>query len=298
VNAPVIWRQVAVLSDAAHAERLSEWFEEAGAVSVTFEDAADQPLFEPKPGETPVWDATRVTALFEADADLDAVHAEMLRQAGDALLGNWREEVLADRAWERVWLEHFRPMRFGARLWIIPSGYPEPEQADAVPIHLDPGLAFGTGTHATTALCLEWLDGHDPAGQVVLDYGCGSGILAVAALALGAAEAHGVDIDPQALTASRDNGAKNGVAERLHLYAPRELPADFRADVLLANILANPLVELAPRLAGQVRPGGWIVLSGLLREQAEKVAAAYRPYFQWEPPAFRDEWVRLSGRRF
>lgn len=297
MNAPVFWRQIAVLSDAAHAERLSEWFDEAGAVSVTFEDAADQPLFEPKPGETPVWDATRVIALFEADADLDAVHARMLRHAGGAPLSNWREEVLADQAWERVWLEHFRPMRFGRRLWIIPSGFPEPDEAGAVPIHLDPGLAFGTGTHATTALCLEWLDGCELGGKTVLDYGCGSGILAVAALALGAAQAHGVDIDPQALIATRDNGEKNGVAERLRLYAPQELPADFPADVLLANILANPLIELAPLLAGHVRPGGWIVLSGLLREQAEKVAAAYRPFFALDAPRFRDEWVRLSGRR-
>lgn len=297
MSAPVFWRQVAVLSDAAHAERLSGCFEEAGAVSVTFEDAAGQPLFEPKPGETPVWDATRVIALFEADADLDAVHARMLRHAGGALLTNWREEVLADQAWERAWLEHFRPMRFGRRLWIIPSGFPEPDEADAAPVHLDPGLAFGTGTHATTALCLEWLDGCELSGKTVLDYGCGSGILAVAALTLGAREAFGVDIDPQALTATCGNAEKNAVAERLSVHAPQELPATLQADVLLANILANPLIELAPRLAGRVRPGGRIVLSGLLREQARSVAEAYRAYFEMEPPAFREEWVRLVGRR-
>lgn len=297
MSAPVIWRQVSVLSDAVHAERLSESFEDAGAVSVTFEDAADQPLFEPKPGETPVWDATRIIALFEADADLDAVHAQMLRQAGRAPLSNWREEVLADQVWERAWLEHFRPMRFGRRLWIIPSGFPEPDEAAAVPIHLDPGLAFGTGTHATTALCLEWLDDHDLGGEIVLDYGCGSGILAVAALTLGAQVAFGVDIDPQALIATRDNAEKNTVAQRLHIHSPQGLPATLQADVLLANILANPLIELAPVLAGHVRPGGWIVLSGLLQEQTESVAEAYRAYFKMEPPVFREEWVRLAGRR-
>lgn len=292
-----LWRQVSLLTDAAHAERLSDLFGEAGAVSVTFEDAADQPLFEPKPGETPIWEATRVVALFEADAELEQVRAQIMRQTASAPLMNWREEVLAEQIWERAWLEHFRPMRFGRRLWVIPTGFAEVEDTQAVSLHLDPGLAFGTGTHATTALCLEWLDGHDLTGASVLDYGCGSGILAVAALGLGAKEAFAVDIDPQALTATGDNAEKNAVAGRLRLSDPQALPAAFRADVVLANILANPLIELAPLLAGHTRPGGWIVLSGLLGEQAESVAAAYLPYFDLEPPAFREDWTRLCGQR-
>jgi ribosomal protein L11 methyltransferase len=189
-------------------------------------------------------------------------------------------------------------MRFGERLWICPGGQLPPVGTTPEPtiVWLDPGLAFGTGTHATTALCLEWLDQERPTGRRVLDVGCGSGILAVAALLLGAHRAHGLDIDPQALTASTDNATRNGVLDRLTLAAA-EAPWDTGYDVVLANILAEPLIELAPRIAQATRPGGAVVLAGLLTEQAEWVAAAYRPWFTMETPRERDGWTRLSGRR-
>ncbi len=189
-----------------------------------------------------------MVALFEADFDTAAIKAELQALLGPGYARRVSEEQVEDRAWERAWMDHFKPMRFGRRLWICPSTLELPEEAvGGVCVDLDPGLAFGTGTHATTALCLEWLDGEALSGKTVLDFGCGSGVLAVAALLLGAESAIGVDIDPQALLASRDNAAKNGVESRLTCFYPEQLPADFRADVVLANILANPLVELRRR---------------------------------------------------
>jgi ribosomal protein L11 methyltransferase len=222
-------------------------------------------------------------------------------------------EAVADRAWEREWLKDFRPMRFGRRLWVCPGGQRPPVSEDPqdrasdegapslepVLLELDPGLAFGTGTHATTALCLEWLDSgasHWLDGAEVIDYGCGSGILAVAALRLGARHAVAMDIDPQALIATRENAARNGVADRVQATDDPEC-GHAAADVLLANILAGPLVDLAPRLAGLVRPGGLIALSGLLLEQAGAVTDAYRPWFDIDLTGTRDDWGLLTGRR-
>lgn len=266
----------------------------ADAVSVTYRDAEDQPVLEPAPGETPLWDQVLVTGLFEADADLATLTA-LIRAQLPALEALDTRQV-EDQDWERAWMDDFRPMRFGQRLWICPS-WDEPPAGDAISILLDPGLAFGTGTHPTTALCLEWLDAHPPAGLEVIDYGSGSGILAVAALKLGAARVTAVDIDPQALTATRDNAARNGVDDaRLHVDYPEAL-GETTADLVLANILAGPLVELAPAMAGRVRPGRAIVLSGILREQADTVRQAYTAWFDMDPPAFREEWTRLTGRR-
>ncbi len=205
-------------------------------------------------------------------------------------------EEIADQDWERSWMDNFQPMRFGRRLWIVPSWHAAPEP-DAVNLLLDPGLAFGTGTHPTTALCLEWLDGQELAGRQVLDFGCGSGILAIAALLLGAERAVGTDIDPQALEASRDNASRNGIEPaRFPVYLPADLPQR-QADVLVANILAGPLVSLAPQLTGLVRPGGLLALSGILAEQAEEVRAAYSAHFDLDPTAEREGWIRISGRR-
>ena len=264
-----------------------------GAVSVTLEDAADDPVLEPGPGETPLWPTVIVKALFDSSTE----PATLERALADVLQGGPppRFEMLADRAWERVWLEDFRPMRFGRRLWVCPGGLPAGD-AEAIRIELDPGLAFGTGTHATTALCLEWLDGQDLAGCSVVDYGCGSGILGIAASRLGAAHVRAVDIDPQALIATRDNALRNQVAGTLTITAEPSL-APRSADVLLANILAGPLVELAPRFAAALGPGGRLALSGLLPEQADAVTAAYRPWFHIETTMARDGWVLLSGRR-
>ena len=290
------WIQLKLNTTGSQAEDLSDALVESGAVSVTFQDTHDNPVFEPLPGETLLWGDTDVIGLYDAETDMAEVVA-MLEQ--HPLLGagfRHKIEQLEDKDWEREWMDNFHPMRFGERLWICPSWRDVPDP-DAVNVMLDPGLAFGTGTHPTTALCLEWLDGQELAGQQVLDFGCGSGILAIAALLLGAREAVGTDIDVQAIEASRDNAQRNGVAdEKLALYLPEHMPA-MQADVLVANILAGPLVSLAPQLSGLVRPGGLLALSGILAEQGEEVAAAYAADFDLDPIVVRDGWVRISGRR-
>lgn len=263
---------------------------DAGAESITLEDAGDDPVLEPAPGSTPLWPHVRIKALFAASADPDALRASF----PDATF-----EHIADRAWEREWLKDFRPMRFGQRLWICPGGQRAPlDESVAAPclIELDPGLAFGTGTHPTTALCLEWLDAAQLQGRFVIDYGCGSGVLAIAALKLGAAGALAIDIDPQALLATRDNATRNGVAERLLVAAPDRAQHP-PADVLLANILAEPLVELAPAFAERVAVGGSIVLSGILQSQAAPVASRYAAWFDMRPATARDDWALLYGVR-
>lgn len=291
-----MWLQLSAATRETLADPLAEVWFGMGALSVSFEDEGDQPLFEPGPGETPIWNETRVIALFEADADIDRARSAAVARFGEAAFGGWRVEEIQDQAWERAWMEHFRTMRFGSRLWIVPTGFEPPEQDDAVCVALDPGLAFGTGTHPTTALCLEWLDGQDLQGRRAVDYGCGSGILAIAALLLGAESALAIDIDPQALAATRDNAEKNGVADRIRCRLPLDIPAE-PADLLLANILANPLIELAQTLADHVRPGGMLALSGILREQAEDVARAYAPYFELDAPEFQEDWTLLTGVR-
>jgi ribosomal protein L11 methyltransferase len=289
------WLQLTLEATPDNAERIADALSQLGAGAVTLQDGADQPLYEPPPGETPLWSATRVVGLFEADADMEALTAQLAKTLGLKTLPPWRVSPLEDKDWEREWMVNFKPMRFGARLWIVPSWSAPPDPA-AVNILLDPGLAFGTGTHPTTALCLEWLDGHGANYEQVIDYGCGSGILAVAAVKLGAQHVWAVDNDPQALIATRDNAAKNAVAEKITAVAPAALPQQ-QVPLLLANILAQPLIDLAGKFAQLVAPGGSIVLSGILHNQAEKVAAAYAPNFVMEPPVYREEWTRLCGVR-
>jgi len=263
-----------------------------GALSVTLEDAADDPILEPAPGALPLWPTVNMKALFDAQASREALLTLLHTHLGS--VPTHRFEHLDDRPWEREWLKDFKAMQFGQRLWICPDGM-RPDQTDAVIVDLDPGLAFGTGTHPTTALCLEWLDAHSLTGKTLIDYGCGSGILAIAALKLGASHALGVDIDPQALIASRDNATRNQVQDRLAVcLSDTGLPP---VDLMLANILAGPLAELAPRLAALTRPGGYIVLSGVLTDQAESVHNVYSPWFEMEPSVLRDGWTRLSGVR-
>ncbi|MGI9320941.1 MAG: 50S ribosomal protein L11 methyltransferase [Thiogranum sp.] len=290
------WQTLSLEAGELNPQQLSTFFEEQGALSVSFEDAADQPLFEPDPGTAPLWSATRITALFEATADISTLKQRLASTFGKTVIGRLHEDTLQDQDWERAWLDQFHPMQFGRRLWVCPAGQRPACDENAVLIDLDPGLAFGTGTHATTALCLQWLDGHPPVNAQVLDYGCGSGILAIAALKLGAATAWGVDIDRQALWASRENAARNGVAAGLSTGLPDTLP-DQCFDVLLANILANPLIELAPRLAGLIRSGGDLVLSGILGEQADAVRAAYERWFSLSETVERDGWVCVHGAR-
>ena len=265
-----------------------------GAIAVSLADAGDEPLLEPGPGETPLWQAVRLQALFEQAANPEVAAATLAALLGlpPAAIGI---EHVEDRVWEREWLKDFRPMRFGDRLWVAPTGQRPPAPASAV-LELDPGLAFGTGTHATTALCLEWLDREIRGSERVLDYGCGSGILALAALKLGAAFAVACDIDPQALTATRENAGKNGLAEHVRVAKSTDAIGE-SFDVVLANILARPLIDLAPRLSMLCREGGAIVLAGMLDHQADEVAAAYRPGFDIAPETEREGWTLLAGRR-
>ena len=266
-----------------------------GAQSVTLTDAGDDPVLEPAPGATPLWRDTRITALFAADADFERLRADLCRALSIDRLPDNHVESLHDRIWEREWLKDFRPMRFGQRLWVLPEGG-EAAPDDAIAVHLDPGLAFGTGTHATTALCLEWLDGIDVEGKTVLDVGCGSGILGIAALALGAKSVMAVDIDPQALTATRQNAVSNGVAERLETAA--ELDPDSKSfDLVVANILARILIEMADTICACIRPHANLALSGILAGQRPDVMAAYRPRIEFAAPRYRDDWALLSGTK-
>lgn len=289
------WLQLRLAIAPEQAPALEDALLGVGAVSVTFMDAEDQPIFEPDLGTTPLWSNTHLLALFEADVDESDLLAHLQLLTGGALPEHQLERI-EDQDWERSWMDSFQPMRFGRRLWIVPSWHAAPEP-DAVNLLLDPGLAFGTGTHPTTALCLEWLDGQQLNGLQVLDFGCGSGILAIAALLLGAEQAVGTDIDIQAIEASRDNAGRNGIdPARFPLYLPEQLPSD-QADVVVANILAGPLVELAQQIGERVKPGGLLALSGILAEQAEEVRAAYAARFDLDPTAEKDGWVRITGMR-
>lgn len=288
------WIQMKINTTGAQAEELGDALIENGAVSVTFQDTHDNPVFEPLPGETLLWGDTDAIGLFDAETDMELV---VMGLEACPLLGSGfahKIEQIEDKDWEREWMVNFHPMRFGQRLWICPSwrDVPDPE---AVNVMLDPGLAFGTGTHPTTSMCLTWLDGLDLQGKTVIDFGCGSGILAIAALKLGAASAIGIDIDPQAIQASRDNAERNGVSERLSLYLPHEQPDNLSADVVVANILAGPLRELAPLISVLPVKGGSLGLSGVLASQAESVCEAYQELFTLDPVAEKEEWCRITG---
>lgn len=297
------WLQLQLCTDPENAKILESLMEEAGAISVTMIDAADQPLFEPGPGETPLWNDILLTGLFSEDANSETIIAQLKSSFQAELLPAIKVETLQDKNWHRAWMDDFKPMRFGQNLWICPSWCEVPDP-DAVNIMLDPGLAFGTGTHPTTSLCLEWLDGQNIKQQTLIDYGCGSGILGIGALLLGAKKVHGVDNDPQALIATQDNCTKNSL--ELNTF-PSYLPEAFakkitdgeinKADGVLANILAGPLIELSEYLSALVAPGGWLLLSGILEEQASSVVDAYQPWFEIDKPVCQDGWVRINGVR-
>jgi len=280
-----------------HPEFAEEILLAHGAQSVTQVDAADDPVLEPAPGEAPLWPRTRTTGLFDERCDFAAVIAALRDTLPDGATAIITTAELEEQDWVRIWLRDWKPLKFGHHLWVSPRAkIGEIGDPQAVIVALDPGLAFGTGTHPSTALCLEWLAAADLQGKAVLDYGCGSGLLAVTALKLGAARASAVDIDPQALVATRENALVNGVADRLQAYAPSAFGAAPH-QVVLANILARPLIELAPRLCASLAPGGAIVLSGLLEAQAAEVAAAFTPWCEWSAPARLEGWIRLNGRR-
>ena len=288
------WIQIRINATAKTADKVSNMLLGRGAQAVTFMDAKDVPVYEPMPGETPLWGETEVMGLFDAETDPAPTIAFFQQIFGENV--GYKVEQLEDKDWVREWMDHFHPMQFGERLWICPSWRDVPNP-DAVNVMLDPGLAFGTGTHPTTALCLQWLDGLDLAGKTVVDFGCGSGILGIAALKLGAARVIGIDIDPQAIQASRDNAARNGVADQIELYLPADQPQDVEADVVVANILAGPLRELAPLIAGHGKAGSLMALSGVLESQAPELETIYGQWFEMDPTAVKEEWCRLSGRK-
>ncbi len=291
------WLQLRLDTRPDRVPALEEQMLATGAVAVTLEDNADQPVLEPAVGETPLWQQTRLAGLYPADTDMDAV----LAQFPPALLADahQRVEILEDKDWEREWIQHYQPMRFGQRLWVCPSWLAPPEP-DAVNLLLDPGLAFGTGTHPTTALCLAALDGMHLDGVDVVDYGCGSGILAVAALRLGARRALGVDNDPQALAATRDNARRNAIADPdLAVALPGAAaitPWQGGADLVIANILAGPLLDLSATLLALARPGATFLLSGLLESQADTLCRHYAPRLVLTVAGQQDGWVCLQGQ--
>ena len=286
------WIQLRINATAANAESMGDAMSECGALSVTFLDSKDTPIFEPLPGETRLWGETDVMGLWTADANMDVALTYLKEQFGQF---RYKLEALEDKDWEREWMDNFHPMRFGQRLWICPSWRDVPDP-NAVNVMLDPGLAFGTGTHPTTALCLEWLDGLELEGKTVIDYGCGSGILAIAALKLGAKRVIGIDIDPQAIEASLANAERNGVADQLELYLAGEKQLE-PADVLVANILAGPLQELAPAISELVKTNGPLALSGLLVEQQESVKQAYASGFTDFVVSEKEQWMRISAKK-
>ncbi|MEW8505595.1 MAG: 50S ribosomal protein L11 methyltransferase [Candidatus Thiodiazotropha sp.] len=288
-----MWLQLSIDCSETEAPLLELVFENLGACSVTLGDAGDQPLLETPPDSEQLWQHTQVSALFEGDQDPLILRDSLARFLDPELVARLRWQRIEEQVWERVWLEHFKPMAFGQRLWVCPAGE-KVEQEDAVVIQLDPGLAFGTGTHPTTALCLEWLDAQELTGKRILDYGCGSGILAIAALKLGAASAVAVDHDRQALIASRDNARKNDVSDRLITCLPDEL-TDTEFDLLVANILAAPLAQLAADFALRIRPGGRFALSGILEEQQADIVSCYLPFATLAAPTQRQEWILIKG---
>lgn len=268
----------------------------SGALSITTSDAEDQPILEPKPGETPLWQNLILTALFPENKNKEKVQNRLKHFLGEARTADLKWELLAEQDWERAWLDDYKPLQFGNTLWVGPHSFTPPNDVKAH-LFLDPGLAFGTGTHPTTFLCLEWLSEHDLQNKTLLDFGCGSGILALAALKLGALKVTGVDIDPQAIEASKDNATRNKIPlSQFDLRLFEEIAGIKPVDILIANILANPLIELANTLTAFLKPSGFIVLSGILEEQAVSVKEAYLSSIDWIETKTQDGWVRLVGQ--
>ena len=292
------WQEWVLETHSDRVELLEDWFFSQGALAVSLEDNADEPLLEPGPGETPVWQNVKVTALFAGDVDLEPIRAAL---PTELLAENSRSDITAlpDRAWERVWMDEFSPIQMGPRLWICPS-WTEPPDSAAINVYLDPGLAFGTGTHATTAMCLSALDDAIAGGEQVVDFGCGSGILAIAALRLGAACALGVDNDPQAITATRDNAERNRITpDSIEVVLPGNTAISAwtnHSDLVVANILAGPLLVLADELMELMKPGGKLMLTGVLSEQAPELIARYASV-NLEISETRDGWVLLTGQK-
>ncbi|RUO19032.1 50S ribosomal protein L11 methyltransferase [Aliidiomarina iranensis] len=289
------WIQLTLTTKESYGRQLGDILMANKAQAVTYRDAKDAPIFEPGPGEVPLWELTQVTGLYPAETDMQAVIKNLSKVSFLAKPLRYKTDQLEDKDWEREWMDNFKPIDFGNGLWVVPSWH-QPPVADAANILLDPGMAFGTGTHPTTSLCLQWLAEQDLTDKSTVDFGCGSGILGIAALKLGAVSCLGTDIDQQALKATHENAELNGVADKFSVYLPEEAP-EHKADVVIANILAGPLRELAPNLLAYLKPGGMIAMSGILVRQAEAVMAAYEPLIQFEPVRESGDWCFLHGRK-
>ena len=290
------WWQFSLNCRASELEQVEQLMLGLGALSISLSDAGDEPIYEPLPGDNPVWQESIVAATFDGTSDHEFLYRQLTRELPDHLASGIRLNTLQDQDWDQAYKQHFQPLQCAPDLWIVPS-WSEPPDPGATNIRLDPGLAFGTGSHPTTALCLAWLGANNINYRHLIDYGCGSGILAIAAIKLGAEQVVAVDIDTQALTACKSNMQVNRIgSEQIQVILPEELQAS-PTDLLIANILAGPLVDLAPRFAELIRPGGQILLSGILDTQLEEIQSAYRPCFKLDPASYRDEWVCISGKR-
>jgi len=290
------WWQLSVQSTAAELEQTENILLELGALSINIADARDEPLYEPLPGHTPVWQESIVTGMFNSEQTPEQLYHDVSHRLPAHQVASIRQTLLEDQDWVQAYRDHFYPIQCGENLWIVPSWRDAPDP-DAVNIELDPGLAFGTGGHPTTALCLGWINDHDIKGKTVIDYGCGSGILGIAACKFGARHVLGVDIDPQAIDASRENAERNAInPDQFELSLPQQMDSA-PVDLLIANILSGPLITLSTSLAKRVKPGGKLLLSGILREQENEIQSAYEPFFEVDPACAQGDWIRITGTR-
>ena len=290
------WIQFNIEASPQKTEQIENAVLDAGAVSVTLQDAADQPILEPGVGETPLWDSCILTVLFPASIDTSTTEQQIQANLSFSLCSSW--QLVEDKDWSQEWKKHFKPIACSdGKLWICPSWIEAP-LPDAVNLCLDPGLAFGTGSHPTTMLCLNWLEKQTLKGKTLIDFGCGSGILGIAALLLGAEKVWAIDNDPQALLASRDNAQRNGIEdERLITLLPEEIPSEAKADIMVANILAKPLIDLAPQISKLTLNSGQLCLSGILSHQVDQVSAAYTEKFIFADSVIEDNWAQLAATK-
>ncbi len=302
------WLEFSIQARISEAEALEDFLIEQGAQAVTIKDLSDVPIFEPDPGTTPLWDLNQITGLFDDSVDGEQLLSKIQLRFAEKAPKDFKLEVLEDRDWEREWLKYYESMCFGSKLWVVPSenllgspSLPNDISPEHVVLRLDPGLAFGTGTHETTSLCLQWLAQNDLKNKQVIDYGCGSGILGLAAHLLGAKEVIGCDLDPQAVIASHENARRNGIDTHFEMYdvpSFREIVQNRpKADLVLANILAGPLEKLCPELANLLDSGGIIVLSGVLKTQADTIKTAYQHYFTNIDIESKNDWIRLVATK-
>ncbi len=290
------WWQLTVQCSRSELEKTEDILLELGAMCITLGDAQDEPIYEPLPGDSPLWSVSTVSGLFEQKRTLESLYDDLVNRLPQHQVASIQKQQLDDQVWERAFLDQFKPTRFGNDLWICPSWH-QPPQPDACNIILDPGIAFGTGSHPTTALCLEYLDQHPPLQKSVLDYGCGSGILAIAAYKLGASHVTSIDIDPQALESTANNARRNDIEpELLHISLPGQQTIE-PVDYLIANILSGPLIELEPLFTKLTKAGGRLLLSGILAEQTDNVKQAYQGHFEVETVKILEGWCRISAIR-